>query len=89
MRFREARDNPGHADKAARVQGWPGRHAADVVAQFNAELNKALAHPNVVALFANSGFKSMAGAPEDFRNAAREERARWGRVIKTAGVQLD
>lgn len=67
----------------------PAGMPADVVAKLNAELNKALAHPKVVALFSNFGFEAMTGTPEEFRAAARDERMRWGRVIKTAGVQLE
>lgn len=67
----------------------PAGMPADVVARLNSELNKALGDPKVVSLFNNFGFEPMAGTPEDFRAAARDERTRWGRVIKAAGVRLD
>lgn len=67
----------------------PAGLPADVTARLNAELNKALADPAVVKLFADYGFEALPGTPEDFRKLARSESERWGQVIKTSGVRLD
>jgi tripartite-type tricarboxylate transporter receptor subunit TctC len=62
---------------------------ADVVARLNAELNKAMTNPKVTKLFGDFGFEATPGSPADFRTLARSESARWGKVIKSSGVQLD
>ncbi|SEB11521.1 tripartite tricarboxylate transporter substrate binding protein [Variovorax sp. YR216] len=67
----------------------PAGMSKEVVARLNSELNKAMQAPKVVKLFAEFGFEALPGTPEDFYKLARGENERWGRIIKTAGVQLD
>lgn len=67
----------------------PAGMPASVVARLNGDLNKALADPKLVAIFADYGFESMAGTPAAFRAMSRRESARWGKIIAAAGVQLD
>ena len=67
----------------------PAGMAPDVVAKLNADLNKAMTNAKVIKLFADFGFEATPGTPAEFRTLARNESARWGKVIKTSGVQLD
>lgn len=67
----------------------PAGLPAETVVRLNAELNKALADPKLVALFADYGFESIAGTPAEFRTTARSESARWGKIIAATGVRLD
>jgi len=67
----------------------PAGMPADVTARLNAELNKAMTNPKVVKLFTDFGFEATPGTPAEFRTLARNESVRWGKVIKTSGVQLD
>jgi len=67
----------------------PAGMPKEVVERLNAELHKAMKSPKVEKLFADFGFEPLPGTPEDFRKLARAESARWGQVIKTAGVKLD
>ncbi len=67
----------------------PAGMPAEPVARLNAELQKAIRHPRLTALLADTGFEPLPGSPADFRALARAESARWGKVIKDSGVQLD
>lgn len=67
----------------------PAGMPADVVQRLNTELNKALKEPKVTKLFADFAFEAQPGSPSDFRATARQESARWGRVIKSTGIKLD
>jgi tripartite-type tricarboxylate transporter receptor subunit TctC len=60
-----------------------------IVARLNAALNAALKDPVVVGKFADFGTEITGGTPEQFVRYARGESARWGRVIKITGIQLD
>jgi tripartite-type tricarboxylate transporter receptor subunit TctC len=60
-----------------------------IVAQLNAELNRAFDAPAVVKRFADFGMEPLRGSPEDFRKFARAEAERWGPVIKATGIKLD
>ena len=67
----------------------PAGMPPDVVAKLNAELNNAMTSPKLIKLFADFGFEATPGTPAEFRTLARNESARWGKIIKTSGVQLD
>ncbi|MBS0452912.1 MAG: tripartite tricarboxylate transporter substrate binding protein [Proteobacteria bacterium] len=67
----------------------PAGMPAEAVNRLNSELNKAMKAPKVVKLFAEFGFEALPGTPQDFYKLSRAESERWGRIIKTAGVQLD
>ena len=67
----------------------PAHMPQDVVARLNTELGKATGSSKVAKIFADFGFEPIAGSPADFRQLARSESARWGRVIKQSNVKLD
>ncbi len=67
----------------------PAGMPADVVARLNADLQKAVKSPRITALMADTGFEPMALSPAEFRTLSRTESARWGKVVKDAGVKLD
>jgi tripartite-type tricarboxylate transporter receptor subunit TctC len=67
----------------------PAGMPPEAVNRLNAELHKAMKAPKVVKLFADFGFEALPGTPQDFHKLARAESERWGKIIKTAGVQLD
>jgi tripartite-type tricarboxylate transporter receptor subunit TctC len=67
----------------------PAGMPPEAVNRLNGELKKAMQAPKVAKLFAEFGFEPLPGTPQDFYKLARAESDRWGKVIKTAGVQLD
>jgi tripartite-type tricarboxylate transporter receptor subunit TctC len=64
----------------------PAGLPAPVIARLNAEINKAMQQPRVMQLFADAGLEPSPGGPADFRNLVRAESARWGEVIRAAGI---
>ena len=60
-----------------------------IIARLNSELNKALVSAAVQKRAADFGMELLPGTPAQFKAMARAEAARWGPIIKTAGVKLD
>ena len=65
----------------------PARTPPEVVAKVNAEVNRILGLPDVRARLVPQGIDLSTGSPEDLANLVREDHARWGRVIREAGVK--
>lgn len=66
-------------------QGMP----AEVVAQLNAAVNKALASPAVKDRFAAVGAQARGTTPEEFFQFLRNEQTRWKRVITEANIRTE
>ncbi len=60
-----------------------------IVERLNAELVKILAMPEIGEVFAKQGADAAGGSPEQFAAFMREEHARWGVVVKDAGIKPD
>jgi tripartite-type tricarboxylate transporter receptor subunit TctC len=58
-----------------------------IVQRLNAELNKILAMTDVRKSFADQGADIEGGTPAAFDAFMREESARWGAVVKQAGIK--
>ena len=67
----------------------PARTPPDIVARLNAEIVKALATPEVRERFAALGLTPVAGASAQFDKFFRAEIDKWGKVIKSAGLQAE
>jgi tripartite-type tricarboxylate transporter receptor subunit TctC len=65
----------------------PAKTPPEVVAKVNAEVNRILGLPDVRARLVPQGIDLSTGSPEDLANLVREDHARWGRVIREAGVK--
>jgi tripartite-type tricarboxylate transporter receptor subunit TctC len=63
--------------------GLPG----PIAARLNAETVKALNSPDVSARLAENGMSVIGGTPADFRVLIEEGIARYGAIIKAAGIQ--
>jgi len=59
-----------------------------VVAKLNAELHKAMAHPDVKQKLAEQNFSITPSTPEEFGRKINSELDRWGKLIKEAKVKL-
>jgi tripartite-type tricarboxylate transporter receptor subunit TctC len=57
------------------------------VRQLNAELVKILAMPDIRQSLADQGADIKSGTPEEFGAFMRDEQARWGAVVKQAGIK--
>ena len=58
-----------------------------IVQRLNAELNKVLALPAVREAFAKQSVDAAPGSPADFTAFMQNELDRWGKVVKSAGIQ--
>ena len=67
----------------------PAKLPAPVVQRLNAELNAALASPEVRDLLAREGAVPHPGTPEQFRTLIRTDLARWAQLIKDANIQTE
>jgi tripartite-type tricarboxylate transporter receptor subunit TctC len=61
----------------------------DVVNALNAEINKALASPEVATFLTNEGAEAEAMTPQQFGDMMRAETARWTRVARDANVSIE
>jgi tripartite-type tricarboxylate transporter receptor subunit TctC len=75
------------------VLGWfailaPAKTPPAVVAFLNAELNKMLAKPAIIARFNELGAEPMGGTPEQAAAYIQAEQDKWGKVIRAVGIKL-
>lgn len=61
----------------------------DRIAYLSRELLAALKDPQVVAALEKANFQVSPSTPAAFARTIADEGARWGRVIRAAGIQLD
>jgi tripartite-type tricarboxylate transporter receptor subunit TctC len=67
----------------------PAGTPAAVVARLNAEINKALALPDVAQQLAGEGAVPTPGTPQAFADLIRRELPRWAEVVKAGNVKPD
>ena len=67
----------------------PAGTPAVIIARLNAELNRALATPDVRERLAAEGGEVLGGSPERFASLLKADRAKWGRVVKESGAKVD
>ena len=67
----------------------PAKTPRDVVATINAEIARILGTAEVKAKLVPQGMDLATGSPEELARIIREDHARWGRVIREAGVKVE
>jgi tripartite-type tricarboxylate transporter receptor subunit TctC len=67
----------------------PAATPAAVVARLNAEINKALAQPDVAQQLAAEGAVPTPATPKDFGELIAREIPRWAEVVKAGNVRAD
>lgn len=67
----------------------PAGTARPVIDRMNAEVVKALAHPEVKERLARDGAEGIGGTPEQLQAHLASEIARWTKVIQQAGVKAN
>ena len=60
-----------------------------VLQQLNAEINRALALPEVRRRFAEQGVRTIGGTPEQFGAYLQSQIKRWAKVVQDAGVRIE
>jgi tripartite-type tricarboxylate transporter receptor subunit TctC len=66
----------------------PAKTPRAVIDVLAAEIAKALRDPDLQNRFAQSGARLVGNTPEEFATLIAADRARWGEVIRAAGIKL-
>jgi tripartite-type tricarboxylate transporter receptor subunit TctC len=67
----------------------PARTPQDIVMKINAEVVKILSSPDLKAKLGPQGIELVTNSPADFARFIREDNAKWGKIIKEAGIKGD
>ena len=67
----------------------PAATPADVLARLGGELSRALQSPDVREKLAAQGAEAASGQPQELSQLMREDGAKWGKVIRDAGVKFE
>jgi tripartite-type tricarboxylate transporter receptor subunit TctC len=67
----------------------PGRTPAAIVAKLNAETVKSLKANDMVGMLARAGTDPLGNTPHEAMEFLKVEIARWGKVIKQAGIKIE
>lgn len=67
----------------------PAATPQNVVTRLNGELNRILQATEMKEKLAAQGAEAAAGTPEEFARLVRDDAAKWGRVIREAGVKVE
>jgi tripartite-type tricarboxylate transporter receptor subunit TctC len=65
----------------------PKNTPAEIIDMLNREINAGIADPKVGARLADIGGEPLAGSPAQFGALITEETAKWGKVVKFAGLK--
>ena len=76
------------------VSSWvgilaPAKTPRPIVERLNRELNAALSNPEVVEKLAGMGIAATPGSPDQFTEQMRSDLAKYGQVIKAAGIKAE
>jgi tripartite-type tricarboxylate transporter receptor subunit TctC len=67
--------------------GAPKGTPVEIIDRLNKAINAALVDPRFKARYAEFGATPLAGSPADFGRLIAEETAKWGKVVKFAGIK--
>ena len=67
----------------------PAATPKEIVGRLNREIVKAMSMPDVRDRFLQQGADPESSSPEQFAQLIRDEVARWGKVIRSAGIKVD
>jgi tripartite-type tricarboxylate transporter receptor subunit TctC len=67
----------------------PAGTPAAIVARVSEEIRKVLALSDTSAALVAQGVEPGGSAPGEFAEFVREEHAKWGKVIQSAGIKLE
>jgi tripartite-type tricarboxylate transporter receptor subunit TctC len=80
---------PGYEATSWQGIGVPRGTPAEFVERLNRAINAALVDPTVKARIEATGYTIFASSPAEFRAHIANETAKWGKVIRTAGIHLN
>ena len=80
---------PGYEATAWFGIGMPKGTPREIIDKLNAEVNRALSDPRMVARLAELGGKPIAGTPEDFAKVIAAETEKWAKVVVSSGAKVE
>jgi len=80
---------PGYEASAWYGVGAPKGTPPEIVATLNKAINAILADPTAKARFTGLGATLLPGSPADFGKLVADETAKWGKVIRFAGIKAE
>jgi tripartite-type tricarboxylate transporter receptor subunit TctC len=78
---------PGYESSVFLGIGAPKNTPNEIIEKLNKEINAALADRRIKARFADLGGTVLAGSPAEFGKLISDETAKWGNVVKFAGIK--
>lgn len=67
----------------------PAKTPKAIIDRLSAEVQKAMASPDLRKRFVDLGAEPMAGTPEEFGAFVKAEYQHWGQLIKDAGIRIE
>lgn len=67
----------------------PSRTPADIIAKTSADLQRALAEPEVVRQLLEQGAEPRPSSAQELANYIRDDTARWAKIIKERNLKID
>jgi tripartite-type tricarboxylate transporter receptor subunit TctC len=67
----------------------PAKLPASIVTSINAEVEKILKQPDVIAKLSTEGNEPLGGSAEKFAELLKADHARWGTIVREAGIKPD
>jgi tripartite-type tricarboxylate transporter receptor subunit TctC len=80
---------PGYEATAWFGIGMPKGTPREIIDKVNAEVNRALADPQMRQRLAELGGTPIAGTPEDFGNVIKSETEKWEKVVISSGAKVE
>ena len=69
--------------------GAPKNTPTEIIDRLNEEINASLADPKIKVRLTDLGGTPLSGSPAEFGKLIAEETAKWGKVVKFAGIKAD
>jgi tripartite-type tricarboxylate transporter receptor subunit TctC len=66
--------------------GAPNGTSAEIIEKLNKEINAVVADPKMQASLGGIGLTPMSTTPAEFGKFIADETAKWGKVVKFAGI---
>jgi tripartite-type tricarboxylate transporter receptor subunit TctC len=67
----------------------PAKTPAAIIKRLNQEIVRVITRPDMKERFFKGGSEVVASSPEQFAATIHAEIAKWGKVIKDAGIKID
>jgi tripartite-type tricarboxylate transporter receptor subunit TctC len=77
---------PGYEASGWHGIGAPNRTSTEIIEKLNKEINAVVADPKMQTSLAGIGLTPMSATPAEFGKFIADETAKWGKVVKFAGI---